>query len=120
MRATRVCYGHLAGPRAVRLFDSLTKRSLIAQDGDAVRLTKAGRTFFTDFGIDLAALNSGQRPTCKTCLDWTERRSHLGGPLAAALLDRMTKLGWLTRVPGSRRVTFTTPGEAAFDAQFST
>jgi len=116
MRAARVCYGHLAGPRAVRLFDGLTKRGLIAADGEALRLTDSGETFLSDFGIDLAALRGVRKPLCKICLDWTERRSHMAGPLGSALLNQITALGWATRDPGSRLITFSKSGEAAFDA----
>jgi hypothetical protein len=37
------------------------------------------------------------RPLLRDCLDWTERREHLGGATAAALLDRSLEAGWLRR-----------------------
>ncbi len=119
LRQARVCYGHLAGPRAVRLFDNLVERCVIAADGEVLRLSTAGETFVSDFGIDLAALQIARHPPCKTCLDWSERRSHLAGPLGAAMLNRITSLGWATGDPNSRLITFSKTGEAAFDAQFA-
>jgi len=34
-----------------------------------------------------------------TCLDWTERRSHLGGSLAAALRHELLQRYWIARAP---------------------
>lgn len=119
MRAARVCYGHLAGPRGVRLFDAFADRGLIVQDGDSVRVTPRGWSSLTAFGIDRANVEDGARPLCKLCLDWSERRSHLGGPLATAILDRIVALGWASRDTSSRLLTFSAAGAAAFDAQFA-
>jgi hypothetical protein len=33
----------------------------------------------------------------RPCLDWTERRSHLAGGLAAAVTIRLIDLGWFAR-----------------------
>jgi hypothetical protein len=54
-----------------------------------------------------------RRPTCKACLDWSERRHHLAGTLGAALMSRFTELKWTARdtAPGSRVVNFTRNGE---------
>src|SRR5690606_26763979 len=69
MRAARVCYDHLAGERGVELLDALTRQRFII---DGV-LTENGRRFFEDYGIDVAALETGRRPLCRACLDWSER-----------------------------------------------
>ncbi len=42
------------------------------------------------------------------------RRSHLAGSLGAALLDRIYVLGWARRLEGSRVVSFSPEGLAAF------
>ena len=80
-------------------------------------LTPTGRRFFADFGIDLAALESGRRPVCRACLDWSERRSHLGGALGAAILNRLIEKQWVRRDAG-RVLTFTREGAEGFDATF--
>jgi hypothetical protein len=55
---------------------------------------------------------------CKSCLDWSERRSHLAGTLGKALLSRMFDQGWARRSDDSRAVLFTPEGERKFLLQF--
>lgn len=114
LRRARLCYDHLAGDLAVRLLDGLVARQLIRPDGEALRLTPEGERFVGAFGIDLAALAKGRRPVCKSCLDWSERRSHLAGGLGAAFLARFVAMGWARRNPGSRLLTITPKGEQGF------
>lgn len=59
-----------------------------------------------------------RRTFCRLCLDWGERRHHLGGALGAALLQRVFALGWARRADASRVVTFTAQGEREFLATF--
>jgi hypothetical protein len=46
-------------------------------------LSESVVAFFEKFGVDLAASRSRQRIFCRPCLDWTERRQHLGGAVGA-------------------------------------
>ena len=114
IRKARICYDHLAGEMGVLLFDSLKTAGRIAERGGECHLTKRGEAFAAEFGIDLAALSVGRRPLCKTCLDWSVRRYHLAGSLGAALLARITALGWAARARNSRAMIFTKSGEAKF------
>ena len=118
LRLARVCYDHLAGEKAVQLLDSLIARQLVVEDGDYISLTEEGRNFVEALDIDPAALARTRRPLCRSCLDWSERRSHLAGALGAALLNRFYELGWARRKSGSRVVTFTPAGEKAFARLF--
>ena len=111
LREARICYDHLAGRRGVALFQGLTGRGWIAP-GDP-SLTAAGRDGLAGLGLDLAGLERGRRPLCRCCLDWSERRSHLGGALGAALLRLVTDRGWAVRGEG-RVVAFTPAGGRAF------
>ncbi len=113
LRKARVCYDHLAGEMGVALYDGLVNARLIA-GGDALRLTKRGEAHMRAFGIDLDALSRERRPLCKSCLDWSQRRSHLAGGLGAALLDRFYDLKWARRDRESRAVHFSPEGERAF------
>jgi len=118
MRKARVCYDHLAGEMGVQLFDSLVAHRYIADRADILALTRKGEQFFAEFGIEFGALASGRRPLCKSCLDWSMRRSHLAGQLGAALLDRITSLDWAKRDNKSRALIFSPRGERRFRAAF--
>jgi DNA-binding transcriptional ArsR family regulator len=118
LREARVCYDHLAGTRGVRLFASLCERGLLAGSGEQWQLTEEGARALGRFGIDLDRLRAGRRPLCRACLDWSERRTHLGGALGAALLDVVFARGWARRERKSRVVTFSAAGAAAFGRAF--
>ncbi|MGL4811544.1 MAG: ArsR/SmtB family transcription factor [Beijerinckiaceae bacterium] len=118
MQAARVCYDHLAGERGVALYDGLLRTQCLHERDGAVALTPTGEQFIGDFGIDLRALRAKKRPLCRACLDWSARRSHLGGALGAAILARMESLHWLRRARDSRIVTFSPLGERKFRAVF--
>lgn len=117
LRRARVCYDHLAGERGVALMQGLVRRGWIG-GGAEPAVTAAGRDGLAGVGIDVGALGRGRRPVCRGCLDWSERRSHLGGALGAAVLDLVVeRQGWARRGEG-RVVTFTAAGSRAFDAAF--
>ena len=118
LRRARVCYDHLAGDLGVQMFDTLLRQKLVRQSQGSVGLSAQGERFVQEFGIDLAALPRSRRPLCKTCLDWSARRSHLAGVLGSAMLARMYELKWASREPGSRIVSFTRSGERQFQALF--
>ena len=119
LRRARVCYDHLAGEMGVAMFDSLRAAGYLAGDEENVTLTATGRAFFADFGVDVEALAASRRPMCRACLDWSMRRTHLAGSLAAALLTRIYDLGWAKRIEGARVVAFSSKGEAAFESVFA-
>jgi hypothetical protein len=117
LAAARVCYDHLAGAAGVWMADQLRENGFLA-GRDSFDLASPGERFFTDWGIDLESVARGRRPLCRTCLDWSERRSHLGGALGAAILERLLELRWARREPDSRVLTFSTFGARSFRAQF--
>ena len=114
LRKARVCYNHLAGELGVHLYESLRKHRHIREQGDAVDLTQQGTVFMRRFGIDVEPLEHPRRPLCRSCLDWSARRTHLAGSLGVALLDRFYELGWAKRASGSRIVLFSPHGEKKF------
>ena len=118
LRKARVCYNHLAGDFGVRMLDRLVADGNMTLDGDEIALTASGESRMAALGIDLAPLHAQRRPLCRTCLDWSERRSHLAGALGEALLTRFIEIGWAKREVGSRVIRFTAPGEKAFLAAF--
>jgi DNA-binding transcriptional ArsR family regulator len=114
LRRARVCYDHLAGELAVSMLEHLVARGLVLEEGETLALTPTGRTFMEALGLDLSSLAQSRRPLCKGCLDWSVRRTHLAGALGGALLERFYALGWASREPGSRLVTFSPRGLDAF------
>lgn len=118
MRHARTCYDHMAGRLAVALTDALTGRGLIILEDGAGLVTENGRGFFADFGIDLNPTPKSVRPLCRTCLDWSERRMHLGGRLGASLLSRSLERGWVRTIKESRSLDITRAGERGFADTF--
>ncbi len=118
LRKARVCYDHLAGELGVYAYERLLGHRVLVCKDDALQLAANGRRWFQQFGIDAGALQAQRRSFCRPCLDWGERRHHLGGALGAALYTRIVELGWARRAKQSRVVEFTPPGERAFRALF--
>jgi len=44
--------------------------------------------------VDIPALRRSRR-LAVSCLDWTERRPHLGGAIGGAIGSRLLELGWI-------------------------
>ncbi|MGF6253407.1 ArsR/SmtB family transcription factor [Ensifer sp. LBL] len=118
LRKARVCYNHLAGDYGVRMYDSLIAEKQIEVTGDDLALTPDGQSRIETLGIDYTALKKSRRPICRTCLDWSERRSHLAGSLGEALLTLFIDKGWAKREANSRVIRFTANGEKAFSELF--
>jgi DNA-binding transcriptional ArsR family regulator len=117
LREARICYDHLAGERGVALLEALRRGRLVEGEQD-LRLSESGRAFFLRLGVDLDRLEGARRPVCRLCLDWSERRAHLGGALGAALLDLMTERRWLRREDG-RVLRFSPAGAREFQKAFA-
>lgn len=118
LREARICYDHLAGKLGVALYDGLLASGAIDEDGDDVKLTEPGCASMRAFGIDVDALRALRRPMCRSCLDWSVRRTHMAGSLGAALLQRFYELGWAKREKDSRVIAFTDRGERDFRQAF--
>lgn len=116
LRQARICYDHLAGERGVALMQSLLDQRWV-DDAQSPRLTATGRAALWDLGVDIPGLERGRRPLCRTCLDWSERRTHLAGALGAAILEQVLAKGWAHRAQG-RVLSFTASGAAAFRLAF--
>lgn len=114
LRTARTCYDHIAGRLGVALTDALTRCEYIVLTDDGGMVTRAGEKELTAFGLDLDSIKQGRRTFCRPCLDWSERRPHLGGALGAALEDRCLELDWIARVPNSRALKISAKGERGF------
>jgi DNA-binding transcriptional ArsR family regulator len=120
LRAARTCYDHIAGSLGVRLHDCFVRSAwLRSQRGDAsYDLTPSGATALGALGIDVDAVRAQRRRFAYPCLDWSERRAHLGGALAAALLDVALRRRWISRDPGSRVLDVTSSGRRELAKKF--
>ena len=45
-------------------------------------------------GINVTEIRRSRRNFAGECMDWTQRRGHLNGALAAAITTRLFELGW--------------------------
>jgi DNA-binding transcriptional ArsR family regulator len=90
----------IAGTGAPQRF---RRRCLVmAGEGKRLEVTAGGRQWLSQvLGIETARLVPGRHGIARRCLDWTERRHHVAGPLGAALLNRFRELGWVTQAADS-------------------
>jgi hypothetical protein len=56
-----------------------------------------GRKWFVRQGVNFQTIKPGRYGLARQCLDWTERRPHLAGPVGAQLFKRWCERGWLER-----------------------
>jgi DNA-binding transcriptional ArsR family regulator len=120
MRTARSCYDHMAGAVAVSLHDEFLKRRWIepAGAGSAYTVTAAGARSFATLGLELDPVRGQRRRFAYGCLDWSERRPHLGGALGAAVLALVLRNKWLTRELDSRVLSLTRAGRRELEARF--
>ncbi|MEV7597521.1 winged helix-turn-helix domain-containing protein [Kitasatospora sp. NPDC089797] len=110
----RTCYDHLAGRLGVAVADALLARGLVT-DRAGLAVTEHGRAWLAAQAIELPARagRPGGRPVVRSCLDWTERRSHLGGALGAALCRTALDRAWVERIGSGRALRVTPDGGRA-------
>jgi hypothetical protein len=117
----RTCYDHLAGRAGVALLDAMLQRGLLKHkpssrtsgpESPASRfeITGAGAMALGSFGLDIGQIRRSRRNFAGTCIDWTQRRGHLNGALAAAITARLFELGWIEHGPRRRSVRITAAG----------
>ena len=97
----------MAGTLAVRMHDAMLARQWLAADGKDYALTPLGEASLAQIGVDAVEARRRRRRFACPCLDWSERRPHLGGALGAALLDALTERGWVSRDLDSRALRLT-------------
>lgn len=110
LQEARFCYDHLAGRLAIELTQSLLSMKLLRLNDQEFLLTRKGERWCDTFGIDLARLRNSRRKFAPQCLDWSERKEHIGGALGAAIGDRFLQEGWIKRQRDSRAVQVTASG----------
>jgi hypothetical protein len=120
----RTCYDHLAGRAGVGLLDALLGQGLLTREkskslvrtdrGDSAStrfvVTGAGARTLVSFGINVTEVRRSRRRFAGECIDWTQRRGHLNGALAAAITARLFEAGWIARGARRRSVLITAAG----------
>ncbi|MCO1332779.1 helix-turn-helix domain-containing protein [Microbulbifer sp. OS29] len=114
LKKSRICYDHLAGVTGVALYDALLGQEMISENSQNITLTERGELFFQKKGVAVDELKKGKRPICKSCLDWSERKSHLAGSLGQWILEDALAKQWASRRLDSRVITFSKRGVSQF------
>ena len=118
LRQARTCYDHLAGVAGVAVMDAMLRQGWLEPSSESTgpakgrthyQLTAQGGRALRSLGVDLLPKKGSQRMYAYGCVDWTERRFHLGGGLGAAILDSLIADGIVRREPGSRVATMLKP-----------
>jgi len=125
LRAARTCYDHLAGTLGVLLHDRLVALEWLSEaressegSGNSYDLTPKGAGALTALGIDIEKTRSLRRRFAFACLDWSERRSHVGGALGAVLFQLFLKRRWVTQDLDIRALCITGSGKRELRAKF--
>jgi DNA-binding transcriptional ArsR family regulator len=122
LRAARTCYDHMAGTLGVSLHDRFHALGWLTAgatgDDGAYDVTREGSKALSALGIDLEAMRALRRRFACACLDWSERRPHIGGALGAALLKIALKKKWVTEDLDSRALNVTGFGRREMRTRF--
>lgn len=121
LRFARTCYDHMAGTLGVSLHDRLCGLkwlSLASRSSNDYQVTSQGDKGLCGLGIDLEAARKLRRRFACACLDWSERRPHVGGALGAALLELALRKRWVSQDLDSRALRVTSLGRREMKARF--
>ncbi len=119
LRGARTCYDHMAGTLAVALHDRLAALEWLSPaSGDAYEITARGAAALEKLGVDVSGARAMRRRFAYACLDWSERRAHLGGAVGAALLALALRRRWVAPERESRALRVTPLGQRELFAQF--
>jgi DNA-binding transcriptional ArsR family regulator len=121
LRSARTCYDHMAGHLAVSLRDRFEKLNWLAPgstEEDGYDLTDKGVKALAALGIDIEAARAARRRFAYACVDWSERRPHIGGALGCAILRTALKNEWIIQNFDSRALSLTALGRRQMQARF--
>ena len=120
LRAARTCYDHIAGTVGVLMHDRFQALGWLATTStdNTCDLTGSGAEAFESLGVDVEGARTLRRRFAYSCVDWSERRPHLGGALAAALLRVALKKKWMVQDLDSRALRVTSFGRREMLTRF--
>ena len=82
------------------------------------QLTDFGVVSLNALGVETSLPQASRRALVCACLDWSERRFHLGGTIGAALLTFFLNNKWVTKDLNSRSLSVTKRGYAGLESYF--
>jgi DNA-binding transcriptional ArsR family regulator len=115
LRAARTCYDHAAGTLGVALHDRMHEMGWVSK---TYEISPGGEKALGALGVDVGPVLASRRRFAYACLDWSERRPHLGGALGAAVLGVLLKRKWVVQDLDSRALSVTTVGRREMKARF--
>ena len=115
LRTARTCYDHIAGTLGVALHDRLRELEWL---DSGYRVTPKGTAALEKIGVNFEGAAASRRRFAFACLDWTERRSHLGGALGAEVLRAALANRWVIPDADSRALAITNAGRREMCARF--
>lgn len=122
LRAARTCYDHIAGSLGVSLHDRFHALGWLSHNSptgeNECDLTAKGIKAFEHLGIDVHATRALRRRFAYSCIDWSERRPHLGGALAAALFKVALRRKWFLQNLYNRALEVTNLGRREMKTRF--
>jgi DNA-binding transcriptional ArsR family regulator len=111
-----------AGTLGVSLHDRFAALGWLSHgtraSGTVYELSLGGTKAFEALGIDIKATRLLRRRFACACLDWSERRPHVGGALGAAFLKVALKRRWVVQDLDSRALGVTRLGRREMLTQF--
>jgi hypothetical protein len=121
LRAARTCYDHIAGTLGVSLHDRFAEAGWLARGveaQDAYEITTAGTKALQSLGVDVDATRALRRRFAFACVDWSERRPHIGGAIGSVLLEMALRRKWVLQDLDSRILTVTALGRREMALRF--
>jgi DNA-binding transcriptional ArsR family regulator len=110
LSACRLCYDHLAGRLGVEITRVMIQRGWLIEDEPWFRLTDLGSEGLAELGVEAAP--------GRTCMDWSERRFHLAGPLGVRLAQVLIDRKILLRDSRTRALRVAPLGEESLETLF--
>ncbi|WP_125705084.1 ArsR/SmtB family transcription factor [Lacticaseibacillus daqingensis] len=115
MAYCRTCYDHLAGTVGVALCESLQRQGWLVVAQHRFAVTEAGRQALAQrLDLDWTVLARQKRQLTVRCLDWSQRRYHLGGAVGHAIFAALLTREAVVRT-ASRSVAVTAAGRSVLE-----
>lgn len=112
----RSCYDHLAGPVAVAMTGQFLDRGMLVEENGG--FYARNHEIWHRLGVALPQRSQAaeaRQPFARPCMDWTERRLHVSGPLGKQILTHFFDQGWVKRNAHRRGLQITGPGLRALE-----